>query len=135
MRLGNAVIDGSNALYLQAPREPRPNIGHVLALARAVEEAGMEPMILFDPGIRTLLTDAEFETLSMDPRAFALPDGKDMGPFILETADRMDAAIVSNNIYAEYAPNSQWMEKRRIPITVVDGKPLLLLRQEFRRAG
>jgi|SRR5579883_3242604 len=136
MKRQKAVIDGTNALYLHTPRDPRPNIKNVFSLADIAEQTGLEPTIVFDPGIRPLITDAhEFEKLLSDARVLTVPEGKDAGLFVLETADNLNALIVSNNTYAECVSNNDWVENRRIPIAIVDGAMLLLLEQKFRRAG
>src|SRR5262249_19205853 len=131
-----AVIDGSNALYLSAPREPRPNIKNVYALAEAVESLGLEAVIVFDPGIRPLMTDIhEFEDLLSDPRVICIPDGQDPGILVLETAIHLDALIVSNNTYAEYSLEYDWIESRRIPVAIINGAIILLWEHKFKRVS
>jgi len=122
-----AVIDGNNAAYLKAPRERRPIIENILKIAEALEASGRDPIIVFDPSIRSVLASVDdLETLLSDPRVIALPGGKEMNQFVLETAERLNAFVVSNNTYAEYWDDYFWIIERRIPIAVVNGAVLLL---------
>ena len=122
-----AVIDGHNAAYLQAPRERRPIINNILKVAEALEASGRDPIIVFDPSIRTMLANVDdLEALLNDPRVIALPEGIEMSRFILETAERLNAFVVSNNTYAEYSDDHSWIKDRRIPVAIVNGAVLLL---------
>ena len=130
-----AIIDGSNAAYLNAPREPRPNIRNISAIADAVEASGRDPIIIFDPSIRSLIVDVdEFERLLSDSRLITVPTGKDISRVVLETAEKLDAVIVSNKTYAEYYEDYPRTEERRIPVAVVNGT-VLLLDRNMKRAG
>ena len=85
--------------------------------------------------LRTVLADAdEFEKLMSDPRIITVPPGEETGRFVLETAAKLDAVIVSNNTYIEYYEYYPWIEQRRIPVAVVNGS-VLLLDQKMKRAG
>jgi len=135
MNRQKAIIDGSNAAYLNAPREPRPNIRNISAIADAVEASGRDPIIIFDPSIRSLIVDVdEFERLLADSRLITVPVGKDIGRLVLETAGKLDAVIVSNNTYADYYEDYPSTEERRIPVAVVNGR-VLLLDHNMKRAG
>jgi len=122
-----AIIDGSNSAYLQAPRERRANIKNISAVAKAVEKSGRDPVIIIDPSIRSLLVDVdEFERLMSDSRLMTVPAGRDMNHFVLETAEKLNAVIVSNYTYVEYYEEYPWVEERRIPVAIVDGSVILL---------
>jgi hypothetical protein len=130
-----AIIDGANAVYLEAPQVRRPNIKNIAAIARAVEASGRDVVIVIDPSIRSVLADAdEFERLMSDPRITTVPPGEDTSRFVLETAARLDAVIVSNYTYAEYYEFYPWVEERRIPVAAVNGS-VLLLDSKLKRAG
>jgi hypothetical protein len=122
-----AVIDGHNAAYLQAPRERRPIIKNILKVAEALEASGRDPIIVFDPSIRSLIASVDdLEILLSDPRVIALPGGREMNQFVLETAERLNAFVVSNNTYAEYCDDYLWINERRIPVALVNGEVHLL---------
>jgi len=130
-----AIIDGSNAAYLQAPRERRANLKNISAVVKAVEKSGRDPVIVFDPSMRSLLADLdEYERLMSDSRSITVPSGKDINHFVLETADKLNAVIVSNNTYIDYYEEYPWIEERRIPVALVDGS-VLLLEAKLKRAS
>jgi Zc3h12a-like Ribonuclease NYN domain len=127
MKREKAIIDGSNAVYLQAPRVPRPNVKNILAVADAVESSGRDAIIIMDPTIRSLFADLdEFEQLLSDRRVMVVPGGEDISHFVLTTADKLNAVIVSNNTYIDYFEEFPWIETRRIPVAINNGSVLLL---------
>ena len=129
MKRDKAIIDGMNVAYLQAPREPRPNIGNVSAIAEAVEASGRDPVIVIDPSIRSVLADTdELDRLMSDSRVVTVPSGKEVSRFVLETANQLDGIIISNNTYAEYYEDYPfpWVEERRISVAMVNASVLLL---------
>jgi len=135
MKKEKAVIDGANAMYLQAPREPRPNIRNIFAIAQAVAMSGRDPIIIVDPGIRPLIVDVdEFEKLLSDRRVTTVQSGEDLSRVVLETANKLNALIVSNNTYIDYYEDFPWIEERRISIAMVNGA-VLLLDPRMRRAS
>jgi hypothetical protein len=135
MNREKAIIDGSNAVHLQAPQVRRPNIKNISAIASAVEASGREPIIVIDPSIRSVLAEAEeFERLMSDPRIMIVPEGQETARFVLETAQKLDAVIVSNNTYVEYYEDFPWIEQRRIPVAAVSGS-VLLLDGKMKRTG
>ena len=130
-----AVIDGANAMYLQAPREPRPNIKNIFAVIQAVEKSGRAPVIVIDPGIRTLIADLdEFEKLLSDDRVMTVSTGDDLSRIVLDTANRLDAVIISNNTYIDYYEEFPWIEQKRISVAIMNGKAFLL-DNRMKRAG
>ena len=130
-----AVIDGANAMYLLAPREPRPNIKNIVAIAQVVEKSGRDPIIIIDPGIRTLIGDVdEFEKLLSDRRVMTVPPGEDQSRVVLDTANKLDAVIVSNNTYIDYYEEFPWIEQKRISVAIMNGKAFLL-DNRMKRAG
>jgi hypothetical protein len=127
MKREKAVIDGANVMYLQAPRERRPNIKNIFAIAQAVETSGRDPIIIVDPGIRPLIVDVdEFGKLLSDRRVTTLQSGEDLSRVVLETATKLNAVIVSNNTYIDYYEDFPWIEERRISVAMVNGAVLLL---------
>ena len=135
MKREKAIIDGLNVAYLQAPQERRPKLEHISAIAHAIEMSGRDPVIIIDPTIRSLVADpGALGRLLSDPRVTTLPDGKDMGRFVLEISDRLDGVIVSNNTYAEYYEDYPWVEQKRIGVAVVNGA-ILLLDTKMKRAS
>src|SRR5580765_7069822 len=112
MERETAVVDALNVAYLQAPRERRANLKNISAIVQAVEMSGRDPIIVIDPTIRSLVADTdELDRLLSDARLAILPDGMDMGRFVLETATELNAVIVSNNTYAEYYEDYPWVEQ------------------------
>jgi hypothetical protein len=135
MKKEKAVIDGANAMYLQAPREPRPKIKNIFAIADAVERSGRDPIIIVDPSIRCLIVDVnEFAKLLSDRRVTSIQPGEDLSRVVLETAGKLDAVVVSNNTYIDYYEDFPWIEEKRISMAINNGA-VLLLDQKMKRAS
>ena len=135
MKKEKAVIDGANAMYLQAPREPRPNIKNIFGVVQAVQRSGRDPIVIIDPSVRSLIVDVnEFEKLLSDHRVLTVQTGEDLSRIVLETANKLDAVIVSNNTYIDYYEDFPWIEERRISIAMVNGA-VLLLDHKMKRAS
>jgi Zc3h12a-like Ribonuclease NYN domain len=138
MKREKAVIDGANAAYLEAPRQPRANMKNILAVVRAVQAAGRDPIVVIDPTNRSIIADAaKFQAALADMddiEVMTVPPGEEIDRVVLQTADHYNASIVSNNTYAQYYEDYPWVEERRIPIALINGT-IHLLEHRFSRAS
>ena|SRR5690349_15804724 len=127
MQKQKAVIDGSNIAYLEAPKQPRANIKNIFAVIRAVEERGLDPIVIVDPTIGSIVADThELERLLAEPYVESVPEGSDAAALVLKRASENDAVIVSNSTYIDYFEEYPWIEQRRTAVAVVDGTVHLL---------
>jgi hypothetical protein len=135
MKREKAVIDGANAAYLEAPRQPRADMKNIFAVVRAVQAAGHDPIVVIDPTNRSIITDAaKFQAALAGIEVLTVPPGEEIDRMVLQTAEHYNARIVSNNTYAQYYEEYPWVEERRIPIALVNGS-IHLLEHRFSRAS
>ena|SRR5437588_62307 len=135
MNKEKAVIDGVNAAYLEAPRQPRANMRNIFAIVRAVQAGGRDPIVVIDPTNRSIISDAaEFQAVLGNIQLVTVPPGEDIERVVLQTADHHNAVIVSNNTYAQHYEEYPWIEQRRIPVALVNGT-VLLLENRFSKAS
>jgi hypothetical protein len=135
MKREKAVIDGANVAYVEAPRERRPNLKHIFAVVEAVVASGREPIVVIDTTNHSLIPDAsDFEGRLGHIKLISVPPGEDTGRVVLDTAAKQNAAIISNNTYADYFEEFPTIEQRRIPVALVDGT-VLLLENRLKRAS
>jgi hypothetical protein len=135
MKREKAVIDGANVAYVEAPRERRPNLKHIFAVVEAVAASGREPIVVIDTTNHALIPDAiDFEGRLGHIKLISVPTGEDTGRVVLDTAEKQNAAIISNNTYADYFEEFPTIEQRRIPVALVNGT-VLLLENRLKRAS
>jgi Zc3h12a-like Ribonuclease NYN domain len=135
MRKENAVIDASNVLHLEAPRQQKPRIKTIYAVIDAVKASGREPILVVEAATLSTVGDPEnLENLLAESFVLSIPDGSDTNRAVLETAEQRNAIVVSNNIYSDYWSEYPWVELCRLPVALVDGH-VRLLEQRFRKAS
>jgi hypothetical protein len=135
MRKENAVIDASNILHLEVPRQQKPRIKAIYAVIDAVKASGREPILVVEVAMLSTVCDPEnLENLLAESFVLAIPDGSDGSRVVLETAEQRDAIVVSNNTYSDYLGEYPWVELCRLPVALVDGH-VCLLEWRFKKAS
>src|SRR5262245_44941894 len=124
-----AVIDASNILHLEVPRQQKPRIKSIYAVVDAVKASGREPILVVEAAALCTVSDPESrENLLAESFVLSIPEGSDTGRAVLETAEQRDAIVVSNNTYSDYWSEYPWVELCRLPVALVDGHVCLLER-------
>ena len=135
MRKQIAVIDASNVLHLEVPRQQKPRIKNIYAVINAVKASGREPVLVVETAMLSTVGDPEnLEKLLAESFVLSIPDGSDASRAVLETAQERDAIIVSNNTYSDYWGEYPWVELCRLPVALVDGH-VCLLERRFQKAS
>lgn len=101
------LIDGSNVLYWQGGE---PTIEAVRLVLRAVEERGLRPLVGFDANIGYLVAGRFLGAgdlaalLDLPPYQVSVaPKGKPADPLLLGEAARLDARVITNDRYRDWA--------------------------------
>jgi len=135
MRKQKAVIDASNILHLEVPRQQKPRIKTIYAVVDAVKASGREPILVVEAAMLSTIGDPKnLENLLSESFVLAIPDGSDTSRAVLETAEQRDAIVVSNDTYSDYLNEYPWVELCRLPVALVDGH-VCLLERRFRKAS
>jgi len=135
MRKQKAVIDASNILHLEVPRQQKPRIRTIYAVIDAVKASGREPILLVEAAALSTVGDPEnLENLLAESFVLSIPEGSDTSRAVLETAQQRDAIIVSNDTYSDYWEEYPWIELCRLPVALVDGH-VFLLEHRFKKAS
>lgn len=117
------VVDGSNVAHLETSRDGSPKISNVEAVRSALRDRGYDPIVIVDASLRHEIDDPQqLESLLDDEKIHQAPSDTDADYFIVETADREDARIVSNDRYEEYQDDFPWIPDRRVPLMIIDGE-------------
>ncbi len=117
------VVDGANVAYEELSKEDKPKVGNIVAVRRALEKLGFEPIIIVDAALKYKVDDPEqLENLIEDQVVRQAPAGTEADYFVLATASRQHAQVVSNDRFGPYHDDYPWIEDRRVPLMMVDGR-------------
>lgn len=117
-----AVVDGANVAYLETSEEGVPRIANLVAVRQALKQRGYTPIIIVDASLRHRVDDpAQLEGLIDNQTIRQAPAGVDADYFVLETADRFDGLVISNDTFDRFRERYPWIETRRVPLMIVRG--------------
>lgn len=109
--------------YAELSASDKPRVSNLVAVRSALEERGFEPIIIADASLRHEVDDPrQLEALIDELDVRQAPAGTDADYFILETADRYKAQVVSNDEFESYRDEYPWIEERRVPLMIVNGQ-------------
>jgi hypothetical protein len=120
------VIDGANVAYEERSAGGKPKLSNLLKVRRELEERGFEPVIIVDASLKYDIDDQEqLETLIQSQQVRQVPAGTDADFFIIQFAHELDALMVTNDRYRDYADRYPWIPERRLPYMIVKGEVVL----------
>ena len=120
------VIDGANVAYEERSAGGKPKLSNLLKVRREMEERGFEAVILVDASLKYDIDDPEqLEALIRAQHVRQVPAGTDADYFIIQFADQLDAVVVTNDRYRDYAEQYPWIPERRLPYMIVKGEVVL----------
>ena len=120
------VIDGANVAYEERSAGGKPKLSNLLKVRRELEERGCEALILVDASLKYDIDDQQqLETLIRSQQVRQVPAGTDADFFIIQLAEQLDARIVTNDRYKDYADRYAWIPERRLPYMIVKGEVVL----------
>ncbi len=125
------VIDGANVAYEERSAGGKPKLSNLLKVRGELEERGFEAVILVDASLKYDIDDQEqLEQLIQSQQVRQVPAGTDADYFIIQFADQLDAVIVTNDRYKDYASQYPWIPERRLPYMIVKGEVVLYDEQQ-----
>ncbi|HEX8118778.1 MAG TPA: hypothetical protein VF521_15990, partial [Pyrinomonadaceae bacterium] len=90
-----------------------------------------EAVIIVDASLKYDIDDQEqLEKLIKSQAVRQVPAGTDADYFIIQFAQELDATIVTNDRYKDYAEQYPWVSERRLPYMIVKGEVVLYEEQE-----
>ena len=118
-----AVVDGSNVAYLELSQNNKPQIENLQKVSKKLESEGYKAIVIIDASLQHEVDDPELlDELEDTGFLHQAPAGTDADYFIVETADRKNGIIVSNDTYEEYEEDYDWLPRRRVPLMIVEGE-------------
>ena len=120
------VIDGANVAYEERSAGGKPKLSNLLKVRRELEESGREAVIIVDASLKYDIDDQEqLEKLIQSQQVRQVPAGTDADYFIIQFAHGLDALVVTNDRYRDYAEQYPWITERRLPYMIVKGEVVL----------
>jgi hypothetical protein len=118
-----AVLDGANIAFEVRTKKGQAQLASLLSVRDAVQDLGYKPIIIIDASLIHEIDDREqLEALLKRQEIHQAPAATDADFFILETADREDAFVISNDMFQPYQDRYPWIKERRIPYMIVNGE-------------
>ena len=125
------VIDGANVAYEERSAGGKPKLSNLLKVRRELEERGQEAVIIVDASLKYDIDDqSQLETLIRSQQVRQVPAGTDADFFIIQFAHELDALMVTNDRYRDYAERFPWIPERRLPYMIVKGEVVLYDEQQ-----
>ncbi|MHA2502274.1 MAG: NYN domain-containing protein [Candidatus Kariarchaeaceae archaeon] len=117
------VVDGSNVAWETLDDNGRPSMSNIILSVNALREYGFRDIIVIvDAALRHQMhSKDEFDEAAKDGIIKVLPAKVDGDSFILRLARDNGALILTNDLYKEYRDEFRWIDKRRIPFSILNG--------------
>ena len=123
MSASKLVVDGANVAYAELSHAGDPKVSNLVAMLDVLRQEGYEPIVIIDASLRHDVDDPEqLEALLDEYVCCQVPADTDADYFILETADRLQASVVSNDEFEEWLDDYPWIEERRVPFMIIHGQ-------------
>ena len=117
------VVDGANVAYEEKSQSGKPKVSNLIAVRRALEEEGLDPIVIIDASLKYEVDDPDqLETLIESQAVRQVPAKTDADYFILQIAGEHNARVVTNDQYKEYQKDHPWIAERRLPYMIVKGE-------------
>ncbi|MCQ2973046.1 MAG: Zc3h12a-like ribonuclease [archaeon] len=112
------VIDASNVAFYSKDNDGKAKFSNIMAAVKALEESEDEFVIIADASLRHEIDDKEsFLKLLENDNVEEVPPGNDADYFIIELANNVNAKILSNDKYRDYAAEFRNINSMRIPFS------------------
>ncbi len=121
------VVDGSNVAWEEIDSEGRPKVDNIKRIVELLSSAGFEEIIvLADASLRHQIDKPkELKRLVKLGLVKYLPAKVKGDQLLLRLAEEKDAYILTNDLFKEYRTLYDWIDKRRIPFTIINGEAYL----------
>lgn len=117
------IVDGANVAYIEKSQSGNPKVSNLIAVEQFLKEKGFDPIIIIDAALQYEIDDSrQLEALIDNQTVRQAPAGTDADYFILETAKKYHAQVVTNDLYEDYLDKYPWFKKSRTPLMIINGK-------------
>ncbi|UJG42023.1 MAG: hypothetical protein K9W45_06040 [Candidatus Heimdallarchaeum aukensis] len=121
------IVDGSNVAWEEKDAAGHPKLANIEAMINKLSRSNFKKIItVADAALRYQIDNQRrLDQLVKEGAIKMLPARVDGDKFILRIAEEETAMIVSNDLFKEFREIAPWIDKRRIPFTILDGEVFL----------
>lgn len=117
------VVDGANVAYEERSEDGKPRVSNIVNACQELTDRGFRPIVIIDASLRHDVDDpAQLEGLLDKRHIWQAPADTDADYFVLETAERYDALVLSNDEFTRYRDDYAWIRERRVPFMIIHGE-------------
>lgn len=117
------IVDGANVAHEEVSASGDPRVSNIVSMRQALIDRGYSPLIIVDATLRHEIDDPEqLESLIDSGIIRQAPAGTDADYFILRTAERQKALVVSNDSFKSYRDEYSWISDRKVPFMIIKGQ-------------
>ena len=121
------VVDGSNVAWEELTENGKPKIENILIAIDTLKKNGFEEIVVVaDAALRYQIENPkDLDEQSQKGIIKVLPAKVDGDSFILRLARDIQGLILTNDLYREYRKDFEWIDDRRVPYSILDGRMYL----------
>jgi hypothetical protein len=118
-----AVVDGANIAYIEKSEKGEPKVSNLVAVRNTLEQQGFTPIIIVDASLIYKVDDRkQLDALIDKGQIRQAPAETDADYFVLEVAGESDGYVISNDRFEPYRDQFPWIDRRRIPLMIINGE-------------
>jgi hypothetical protein len=120
------VIDGSNVAYAEQTEEGKPRVENIALAIEATRPQYDQVVVIVDAALRHQIDRPDELEKMLDEQAVRqAPADTPADYFVLQTADDLQADVLSNDTFRQYHKHWPWIEHRRIPYMIIEGRLII----------
>lgn len=123
---GTIVVDGSNVACEEQTEDGKPRVENIELALDVLRRQYEHVIVIIDAALHhNIDKPRELRRLLDDQVVRQAPAETPADYFILEMADALDADVLSNDRFRQYHRRWPWIEHRRIPFMIIDGRLII----------
>ncbi len=120
------VVDGSNVAYEEQTEDGKPKVANLELALDCLRGQYGQIIVIVDAALHHQIDHSEeLEKLLRRQTVRQAPADAAADYFILRTADTLHADVLSNDTFRQYHGQWPWIEHRRIPYMIINGRFIL----------
>ena len=120
------VIDGSNVAYEEQTDDGKPRLENIELAIDATRKEYDRVVVIVDAALHHQIDQpARLETMLDEQAIHQAPADTPADYFVLQTADELQADVLSNDTFRQYHKQWPWIEHRRIPYMIIDRRLII----------
>ena len=116
------IVDGSNIAWETPKNSKTADLENLKMAHKSLKESGFKNIqIVVDASLRYRVGNVDsFDELAKNKFFKVLPAKVDADLFILRLSEKSGAFILSNDLFKEFREEFAWIDKKRIPFSILD---------------